>query len=133
MAQRHFIAFIILATFLCGCSPGQTISPNRQFSRDQQLIIAAFKLDADRVNTLLADGANVNARFGIYDQHILEDMRSLASRPSALIGGLRGAGPFKQPDRPAPQPSRPTENTVEALSRARGTQDNRPKVDRRTQ
>jgi hypothetical protein len=88
----------------------------RQYSRDQLLVVAAFQLDVDRVKRLLDDGANVNARFGVYDKHLFEDIRT---RGYSSIGSDKWTALLAVADSHRdPQPPRRTENTSEALTRA---------------
>ncbi|MGD9645160.1 MAG: ankyrin repeat domain-containing protein [Pirellulales bacterium] len=85
--------------------------------RDQQLVVAAFELDIAEVRTLLAGGANPDARFGEYDEALFEDKWTLAY---SSIGSdrwtplLAVANSHREP-----QPESRTENTSEAFETAR--------------
>ena len=43
-----------------------------QTKHDEELIVAAFRLDVQQVKAALAAGANVNSVFGRYDEEILD-------------------------------------------------------------
>lgn len=81
-----------------------------QYSKGQQLVIAAFELDVDRVNGLLAEGVDPDSRLGFYDDHIFEDKWTLGYSD---IGSdkwtplLAVANSHREP-----QPDRLTENTI---------------------
>jgi len=87
-----------------------------RFSKDQQLIIAAYELDVPKVKALLADGANPDARLGIYDQHLFENKWVLSHSP---IGSDKWTPLLAVTgNHPAPQPANRTENTPDALEAA---------------
>lgn len=93
----------------------QEAADSPQFSRDQQLVVAAFNLDVERVTKLLADGADVNARMGKHPRDLFQDKWS---------GGWPIASPNWTPllavansDR-EPQPAKLVENTSEAIRAA---------------
>lgn len=86
-----------------------------RFTPDQQLVIAAFELDVEKVEALLAAGANPDARLGIYGGELFEDKWTL-SYPM-------GAGRWTRllavaSSHRAPQPTERTENTSEARAAA---------------
>jgi len=68
--------FVLWTVGFAFCVPSKTAAQSR-FSKDQQLVIAAFELDVANVKSLLAQGANPNARLGIYDQQLFEDKWTL--------------------------------------------------------
>jgi len=110
-------ATMLLLLLLGGCaSRPEMSSGDNRYSIDQQLIIAAFQLDVGGVERLLAGGANVNARFGTYDEHIFMDRRSLgySSLGSERWTALQAVADSHR----APQPERMTENTSEARDEA---------------
>ncbi len=81
-----------------------------QYSKGQQLVIAAFELDVDRVEGLLAEGVDPDTRLGFYDDHLFEDKWTLGY---SNIGSekwtplLALANSHREP-----QPDRHTENTI---------------------
>jgi hypothetical protein len=100
---------------ICGQSLAQA-PREAELSRDQQLIVAAFRLDVDRVRQLADAGADVNVRFGKYDRMIFRDKRSLGyskigsnkwTALQAVASSLR-----------APDPEQETENTTEGRDKA---------------
>ena len=76
VASRIFAHVSILATISLvlsmGCMRGE--SP---LSKPQQLIVASFDLEVDRVKELLAHGIDVNARMGEHDNKQFYDKWSL--------------------------------------------------------
>ena len=91
-----------------------------ELNRDQELIVATFELDLRRVKTLLAEGADPNARLGFYDRHLFADKWTLACSQigsdnwtvlQALANSHR-----------APQPDKPAENTSDGLDKARAAE-----------
>jgi len=66
----------LIAVFIPSCSTTQD-DVKAEYTKGQQLVIAAFHLDVERVKMLLADGANPDTRLGFYDQHLFEDKWTL--------------------------------------------------------
>ncbi len=66
----------VFCVFVTGCSATQD-DVKTQYSKGQQLVIAAFELDVDRVEGLLAEGVAPDARLGFYDDHLFEDKWAL--------------------------------------------------------
>ncbi len=107
---------VFLSLLTCSCSESQPLTTKPTFTPDQQLVIASFQLDVERVNSLLGNGANSNARLGVNDEHLFEDKWTLAYSPIASDKWtplLALANSHR-----APQPIHPTENTGEALDHA---------------
>jgi len=67
----------LIAVSVASCSTAQD-DVRAEYTKGQQLVIAAFHLDVERVKMLLADGANLNTRLGFYDEHLFEDKWDLA-------------------------------------------------------
>jgi ankyrin repeat protein len=86
-----------------------------KFSRNQQLIVAAFNLEVDQAAKLLEDGADVNARMGEHPQELFQDKWS---------GGWPISSPNWTPllavanSEREPQPDKLVENTSEAIEAA---------------
>ena len=116
MLDRLTVWLQLLGLFICGtCSAQESTKP--PLNKDQQLIIAAFELDVRRVSSLLADGANPDARLGFYDEHPFEDKWSLGYSP---IGSDKWTPLLAVADsHRAPQPGQRTENTLEGLDAAK--------------
>ena len=105
------IGIIVLA--MCG----QVDGAKQKFNKNQLLVIAAFELDVAKVQALLADGADPNARFGEYDRTLFEDKWTLGLSD---IGSDRWTPLLAVANsNRAPQPESRTENTSEALEAAR--------------
>lgn len=87
-----------------------------QFSKDQQLVIAAFELDVAKVKSLLAEGAKPDARLGFYDQRLFEDKWTLgySHMGSAKWTPLLAVANSHR----APQPKDRVENTSEGRNAA---------------
>jgi hypothetical protein len=86
-----------------------------EHTKGQQLVIAAFQLDVDRVTALLASGADPNTRMGKHRRAIFADkwnggvpMASSKWTPLLAVASSHRA----------PQPDKPTENTSEAMEAA---------------
>ncbi len=99
----------ILVALLC--------APPQNYTVDQKLVIAAFELDVDKVRTLLANGANPNARMGVHDRALFEDKWTLAGSPlgSHEWTPLMAVASSHR----APQPETRAQNTVAGLDAAR--------------
>ena len=111
MRCSQFLSAIVVTLCFHAESWGQT-----RFSKDQQLVIAAYELEVDTVKALLADGANPNARLGVYDQHLFEDKWMLGHSP---VGSERWTPLLAvASSHREPQPTNRTENTVGALQAA---------------
>jgi hypothetical protein len=87
---------------------------------DQQLVVAAFELAVKRVESLLEEGANPNARFGIYKgqslfQELFKDKWTLGTPMASYKWTplLAVASSHREP-----QPEKPTENTMEGRALA---------------
>lgn len=105
-----------LALFLLLTTHARAEEVPRQYTRDQQLVIAAFQLDVARVKSLLQEGANPDARLGFYNGELFMDRRTLGYSPygsDKWTPLLAVAHSFREP-----QPEKMTENTSEALARA---------------
>jgi len=88
-----------------------------RFSKDQQLVVASFDLDVANVKALLAEGANPNARLGVYDRNLFADKWTLAYShvgSSKWTPLLAVANSHR-----APQPQERAENTSDGLEAAR--------------
>ena len=111
--QLRLSAFLVAVAF--GAWSLAEDGPSRRYTVDQQLVIASFQLDVDRVKALLAKGADPDARIGEHEQSLFLDKWTLgfpiASSRWTLV--LAVANSHR-----APQPERPTENTVEARNAA---------------
>ncbi len=81
-----------------------------QYSKGQQLVIAAFELEVNRVRGLLAEGADPDTRLGFYDDHLFQDKWTLGY---SHVGSdkwtplLAVANSHREP-----QPESLTENTI---------------------
>lgn len=86
------------------------------FTIDQQLVVAAFELDVKKVESLLKGGANPNARLGLYDKHLFEDMWTLgySKMGSDKWTPLLAVSSSHE----APQPEKRAENTSEGRDAA---------------
>ena len=99
---------LVLCVSVAGCSASHDVL-KPEYSKGQQLVIAAFQLDVDRVKRLLAEGTDPDARLGFYDERIFEDKWTLGY---SHLGSdqwtplLAVANSHR-----APQPDRPAENT----------------------
>lgn len=104
---RKLVLFFGVSIAICSTSQG---AAKTAYSKDQQLVIAAFELDVERVKILLADGANPDARLGFYDKHLFEDKWSFGY---SHIGSdkwtplLAVANSHREP-----QPDQRAENTI---------------------
>ena len=103
--------------FLCSLSvrepPAQS---STGWTVDQQLVVAAFQLDVDRVKSLLDGGANPNARLGFYDGLLFQDKWTLGYSP---LGSDKWTPLMAVASSHAgPQPEKETENTSEAREQA---------------
>ncbi len=67
---------VVLCVSVAGCSAAQ-YDVKAEYSKGQQLVIAAFQLDVDRFKGLLAEGADPDTRLGIDDEHLFEDKWTL--------------------------------------------------------
>ncbi len=67
---------LVFCVSVAGCSATQD-DVKTQYCKGQQLVIAAFELDVDRVEALLAEGVDVDTRLGFYDDHLFEDKWTL--------------------------------------------------------
>lgn len=115
--MRRLGSVLTLFAYLsvAGCSTMQDeLKAHR--SKGQQLVIAAFELDVDRVATLLAEGIDPDTRLGFYDEHLFEDKWTLGY---SKVGSeqwtpmLAVANSHREP-----QPITRTENTVTDLDSA---------------
>lgn len=101
---------LLLAISLASCSTTAQGDSTRVRTRGQQLVIAAFELNVERVKTLLDDGASPNTRLGFYDQNLFEDKWTLGY---SAIGSARWTPLLAVANsHRAPQPSKRAENTV---------------------
>ena len=81
--------------------------------KGQQLVIAAFQLEVDRVNAILAEGTDPDTRLSFYDESQFEDKYTLGFSPigshnwTALLAVANSHR--------APQPNQRAENTVAGL------------------
>jgi ankyrin repeat protein len=94
---------------MAGCSETKD-QAKAKYSKHQQLVIAAFELDVDRVQGLLAEGADPNTWLGYYDEHLFEDKWSLGLSHVASDKWtplLAVANSHREP-----QPEKRTENTT---------------------
>ena len=100
---------LVFCVSVAGCSATKD-DVKTQYSKEQQLVIAAFELDVDRVEGLLAEGVDPDTRLGFYDDHLFEDKWTLGY---SHIGSekwtplLAVANSHREP-----QPDRLTENTI---------------------
>ncbi|MGD9722033.1 MAG: ankyrin repeat domain-containing protein [Pirellulales bacterium] len=116
MDHRLKVAFCVNVLLASVVSSTGAQEKRLQLSRDQQLIVAAYELDVARVKQLLNDGADVNAQFGKYDEHVFRDKRTLGyshigSRKWTALQAVANSNR-------EPQPERETENTSEAREQA---------------
>jgi hypothetical protein len=124
--NQHECLLALLGPLLLvsGCaSAANEPAATSPLSRDQQLIVAVFELDVERVKSLLAAGAHVNARMGEHSREQFEDKWTLGwpiSSPN-WTPLIAVASSHREP-----QPAVATENTVEALDQAR---EKRSKID----
>ena len=66
----------VFVTFLVAISSGPSTKPTTQpATLEQQMILAAFRGDTAKVEALLKDGVNVNARYGEGDPHAMASTR----------------------------------------------------------
>jgi hypothetical protein len=121
---RSLLAPLSILLLVCpACASADEPAASPKLSRDQQLIVAAFELDVAKVKSLLADGANVNARMGKHPRNLFQDKWSL---------GWPVASPKWTPliavanSHREPQPAETTENTTAALDEA---EEKRSKID----
>ena len=104
------VTTVVAVLIVC---PGLAGTGRSESRNDQQLVIAAFELDVNKVEALLKSGANPNARLGFYDGHLFENKWTLGYSP---IGSdkwtplLAVASSYR-----APQPEKPAENTIKGL------------------
>ncbi len=100
---------LVFCVSVAGCSATQN-DVKTQYSKGQQLVIAAFELEVNRVRGLLAEGADPDARLGFYDDHLFQNKWTLGYSD---IGSekwtplLAVAHSHREP-----QPERLTENTI---------------------
>jgi hypothetical protein len=100
---------LVFCISVAGCSATKD-DVKTQNSKEQQLVIAAFELDVDRVEGLLAEGVAPDNRLGFYDEHLFEDKWTL---DYSHVGSdnwtplLAVANSHREP-----QPDRHTENTI---------------------
>lgn len=113
--QNLLSSLLILILVGPACASADEPSLPSELSRDQQLIVAAFELEVPKVKSLLADGANVNARMGKHPLDLFQDKWSL---------GWPVASPKWTPllalanSHREPQPAEATENTSAARDAA---------------
>lgn len=98
----------LIAISVASCSTAQD-DVKAEYTKGQQLVIAAFHLDVERVKMLLADGANPDTRLGFYDQHLFEDKWTLGY--SDMGSGKWTPLLAVANSHRAPQPDRRAENT----------------------
>lgn len=106
-----FMAFSLVAA-LAPCALESAEPKKVVRTLNQQLVVASFKLDVCRVRSLLARGANANARYGVYDPSVFEDKRTLAMSHIASPKWtplLAVANSYREP-----QPLKRTKNTEAA-------------------
>ncbi len=109
MLKRVALLTLVFCISSMGCSTNQQ-EVTSVYSKDQQLVIAAFELDVDRVQRLLSEGADPNTWLGYYDEHLFEDKWSLGLSHVASDKWtplLAVANSHREP-----QPDRHTENTI---------------------
>ena len=102
------ILISLIAVSVASCSTAQD-DVKAEYTKGQQLVIAAFHLDVERVKMLLADGVNPDTRLGFYDQHLFEEKWTLAYSPMGSDKWtplLAVANSHR-----APQPDKRAENT----------------------
>jgi len=108
-------SLLVAVMFASGCNAQETTDSKR--TKEQSLVIAAFNLDASRVQALLADGATPNTRLGFYDDELFQDKWTLGYSP---IGSDKWTPLMAVAhSHRAPQPEKKAENTVEGLDAAR--------------
>ena len=106
---------MVAVLFASGCNAQETVDSKR--TKEQSLVIAAFNLDASRVQTLLAGGAKPNTRLGFYDDELFQDKWTLGYSP---IGSDKWTPLMAVANsHRAPQPEKKAKNTVEGLDAAR--------------
>lgn len=93
----------------------QVVDPSA-LNADQQLLVAAFQLDVERVDNLLDAGADVDARFELEGDEYFKNKWTLGYPMAAANWTplLAVANSHRLPD-----PETPTQNTSEDLDRAR--------------
>src|SRR5262245_42181777 len=93
-----------------GCGQGES-----SLSKPQQLIVASFDLEVDRVQELLAQGIDVNARMGEHDRKRFYDKWSLGWPAASNMWTplMAVANSHREP-----QPEQATANTSAALAKA---------------
>lgn len=107
---------ITVLAFLAFCHILEAADRSR-FTADQQLVVVAFELDVKKVESLLKEGANPNARLGKYDdKRLFEDKWTLGTPIGSNKWTPLLAVAFSHR---APQPERRAENTVAGLDAAR--------------
>ena len=115
MHRRQSILILLLGVCLAASSTAQDDLRARH-RKGQQLLIAAFQLDVDRVKALLAEGIDPDTRLGFYDRSLFEDKWTLGHSPlgsdnwTALLAVASSHR--------APQPDERAENTVAGLNAA---------------
>ena len=108
MSER-FMAVVFLSAISLPLLCAAQNSATDQYSVDQQLVIASFELDVDRVKSLLASGADPDARMGAHDRSLFKDKWTLGTpiASSKWTPLLAVANSHR-----APQPEKRTENTT---------------------
>lgn len=103
---RCFFLAVLLAAGLQANGSAQS-----RFTKGQELVIAAFQLDVEKVEALLAAGVDVNSRMGIKDQHVFDNKWTLGYSPmgsdkwTPLLAVLNSHR--------EPEPAQRTKNTVQ--------------------
>lgn len=114
MLNRFGVVACLIGVAYASVSPAQDRAI-REYSDDQQLVIAAFELDVDRVTALLASGADPNTRMGKHRRAIFADkwlggvpMGSSKWTPLLAVANSDAA----------PPPDKPIESAAEASEAA---------------
>lgn len=107
---------ILMVTVLVGSGCNAQEAATTKRTKEQSLVIAAFNLDADRVKSLLADGAKPDTRLGFYDGELFQDKWTLGYSP---IGSDKWTPLMAVADsHRAPQPETKADNTIAGLDAA---------------
>ena len=112
MDRRQSILILLLWVCMASSSTAQD-DLKVIHGKGQQLVIAAFQLDVERVNALLAEGTDPDTRLSFYDESQFEDKWTLGFSPigshnwTALLAVANSHR--------APQPNQRAENTVAGL------------------
>lgn len=115
MDRLHSTLILLLGFCI---APSSTAQDNLKLKhgKGQQLVIAAFQLDVDRVKALLEEGTDPDTRLGFYDKSQFEDKWRLGYSP--LGSGNWTALLAVASSHQAPQPDQRAENTVAGLNAA---------------